>query len=427
MLQIKSVENGSIAQELELAAGDKILAINNKKVQDVLDFCAFESKSKLKILVEKQNGEAELLSVKKDPMEGLGVELEENFEIRECCNNCIFCFINQLPKGLRKTLYVKDDDFRMSFSNGNYVTLTNANKKDLKRIEKLRLSPLYVSVHAVTPRIRNSMLCNHNAGNIVKIIKRLSKKIDIHAQIVLVPGFNDGEELKKTLIAIVPYVKSVAVVPVGLTKFRAKLPRLRPVNQQEAAETIDAIDTMRELCQKYFGSHKVFAADEFYILADRDFPDVDYYEDFAQIENGVGMITKLKAEFDDAITNCKPPKTNREVSIATGLHAFQTIKSLCVLLQHKYKNVKVYVYPIVNNFFGTTVTATGLLTGGDLIEQLEGKPLGTNLLLSSTMLREGTDTFLDNTHVTQVEKALNTKIVVVENTGEGLINSILGN
>ena len=426
MLRIKTVEKNSIAEELNLEPGDEILIINRKEISDVLEFLEQESRKSLKILVKKVSGENELLSIKKDQMEGLGVELEENFEIKECCNNCVFCFINQLPQGLRKTLYIKDDDFRMSFSNGNFVTLTNATKADIKRIERLKLSPLYVSVHAVTPRIRNSLLCNHSGGNIVKIIKKLSKKIEIHAQIVLVPGFNDGKELKKTLVAVSPYVKTIAVVPVGLTKFRKNLPRLREVDKAVAEDTIQTIEKMQQLCKKWFGRITCYAADEFYIIAGRKTPSVSIYGNFDQIENGVGMVSKFEQEFLDRLVEIDENQKNTCVSIATGTSFAPILKKLTDLLQSKCKNVKVNVYPITNNFFGQTVTTTGLLVGQDLKAQLAEKELGTKLLLSSCMLKEGTHTFLDGTTVEELEKALKTKVVVTDNAGDAVVNAILG-
>ena len=426
MLKIKSVENGSIAKELSLEKGDEICTINRKDISDVLEFLEQESKKHLKILVKKKNGEIELLSVKKDQMEGIGVEFEENFKIKECSNNCVFCFINQLPKGLRKTLYIKDDDFRMSFSNGNFVTLTNATKSDIKRIERLRLSPLYVSVHAVTPRIRNSLLCNHSGGNIVKIIKRLSKKIEIHAQIVLVPGFNDGKELEKTLIAVSPYVKTIAVVPVGLTKFRKNLPRLREVDKSVAKQTIDIVEKMQQLCKKWFRRETCYAADEFYIIAGLPTPSVLTYGNFDQIENGVGMVSKFKQEFLNKLSEINEKQQKRTVSIATGTSFAPLLKNLTDMLQNKCKNVKVNIYPIVNNFFGKSVTTTGLIVGKDLKEQLTSQNLGDCLLLSNCMLRDGTQTFLDNTTVSELESELGTKIQVVDNSGSAVINAIIG-
>lgn len=425
MLKIISVEEGSIAEELGLTSGDKILKVNRKEVNDVLEFLYEESKSKLKLLIENKNGECELLSIKKDPMEGIGLDFEDNFEIRECCNNCIFCFINQNPKGLRNTLYVKDDDFRMSFSTGNYVTLTNATKEDLKRIERLKLSPLYVSVHAVTPRIRNSMLCNHHGGNIVKIIKRLSKKIEVHAQVVLVPGFNDGEELKKTLMAVAPYVKTMAVVPVGLTKYRQNLPKLKMVDKRVAEETIETIENMQQYCKNKFGHPICYAADEFYIIAGRKTPDVSTYENFDQIENGVGMVSKFESEFVVALAESDGLNAKSHVSIATGKSFYPILQNLINLLQKSHENVKVNVYDITNNFFGEMVTTTGLLVGTDLAEQLAGKELGNRLLLSSCMLRDGTQTFLDGTTVADLEKKLNITISIVDNSGEAVVKEIL--
>ena len=425
MLTVTKIEDGSIAEELGLEAGDKIVAINRKEVDDVLEFLYEESKGKLALLVLKQSGDSELLKIKKDPMEGIGLDFEDNFKIHECCNNCIFCFINQNPKGLRDTLYVKDDDFRMSFSTGNYVTLTNASKADLKRIERLRLSPLYVSVHAVTPRIRNSMLCNHHGGDIVKIIKRLSKKITIHAQIVLVPGYNDGDELKKTLIAVAPYVETIAVVPVGLTKHRQNLPKLRSVDKLTAEQTIDIIEEMQKQCEKWFGRTICYAADEFYLLAERQLPNYSTYGNFDQIENGVGMVPKFEKEFVSAFCDNKYKNTKVNVSIATGKSFYPILLRLVNLLQKSYDNVKVNVYEIVNNFFGEMVTTAGLLVGTDIAEQLAGKELGDRLLLSSCMLRDGTQTFLDGTTVADLEKKLNVKVVIVPNSGEGLVEAIL--
>lgn len=425
MLRISSVEKGSIAEELGLVSGDQILKINGNNAQDVLDFLFAESKNRVKLLVVKQNGEQELLVCKKEPMEGLGINLEENFCTRECKNKCVFCFIDQLPKGMRKSLYVKDDDYRLSFSEGNYVTLTNCSKDDIKRIKQLKLSPLYVSVHAITPRVRCGMLNNHNHVNVLKVIKKLHKTIEIHAQIVLVPGFNDGEELKKTLIAILPYVKSAAVVPVGLTRYRQGLPKLRAVDKAVALDTLNTVTTLQQISLKWFGERKVQAADEFYILAEQEVPSPETYEGFAQIENGVGMLSKFKSEFYSRLSEQDPRVGERNLSIATGVSSYPTIKKLVECLQQRLKNVNVNVYRIENNFFGHSVTTTGLLVGKDIIEQLRGKVLGNKLLLSSTMLREGTDVFLDDTKVNEVKLALGVEVQVVPNLGDALVDAIV--
>ncbi len=421
MLKIKEIENGSLAQELGLKKNDIIEKINNKKMNDIIDFLAEETKSKIKLEIINNNNEHQVLVFKKDPLEGFGLEFYDNFEIKECHNNCVFCFVNQLPKGMRKSLYIKDDDYRLSFSEGNYVTLTNCSNQDIKRIISLKLSPLYISVHAITKRIRNSLLNNHSKLNILKTIKKLSKSIEIHAQIVLVPGFNDGVELKKTLIAIAPYVKSIAVVPVGLTQYRQGLPKLRPVDNIVANKTIEVVEELQKLCQKWFGERKIFAADELYIIAKREIPPFDTYENFYQIENGVGLIAKFVHEFDVALSELDQRVGNEKVSIATGKSAYGMMKSLIERLQHICKNVSVNLYEIENKFFGTNITVSGLIVGRDLIDQLANKDLGKKLLISKSMLREGSDVFLDDTTLEEVQNALGVKVVPIENNGAELL------
>lgn len=430
---IKRVLPGSIAQESDLQEGDLILSINGQKISDIFDYRFLIADENLVLEVQKKNGEIWEIEIEKDEYEDLGIEFENLMidDTKSCRNKCIFCFIDQLPKGMRETLYFKDDDSRLSFFMGNYVTLTNMSYDDIDRIIKYKMSPINVSVHTSNPELRVYMLRNKTAGDVMDKIKRLIEGgIKVNAQIVLVRGVNDGKELDRTLkdlSALYPGLNSISVVPVGITKYREGLYELKPFDMESSREVIKQVEAWQmELLSKY-GSRIVFIADEFYIMAGLEIPDYCVYEDFPQIENGVGLVAMLKKEFDDYFEELELKLENkREVSIATGVSSYKYIKEMIDILENKYKNLYVHVYKIKNNFFGENVTVTGLLTGQDIERQLSGKNLGRELLLSESMLKSGERVFLDDYTVEMLEDKLKTKITIVRNNGKYFIEKVLG-
>lgn len=428
--KIKSVIKNSIADEIELAPGDCILKINDTEIKDVLDYRFFTADDYYVLEVLKKNGEHEIIEVESG-YEDLGVEFENSLmdNAMHCKNKCVFCFIDQLPKGMRKTLYFKDDDARLSFLQGNYITLTNLTEDDINRIIKMRISPVNVSVHATDPVVRKFMLKNKNAGKLYDIMKRFyENKITMNCQIVLCPKINDGNILEKTvfdLASLYPYVHSVSIVPVGLSAHRDGLCPLTAFTSQTAAQLIDTVSAWQKEFLKTKGSRIIYLSDEFYIMAKRALPAEDEYEGYAQIENGVGLITSMKHEFDTALQSDISLNKKRNVSIATGEIAYDFIKQLTDKLTEKFANFTCNVYKIKNNFFGGGVNVTGLICGCDLIEQLKGKPLGDTLYISVSMLRDGDDVFLDDYSLNDIEKKLGTKIVCVENDGYDFISKML--
>lgn len=428
--KIKSVIKNSIADEIELAPGDCILKINDTEIKDVLDYRFFTADDYYVLEVLKKNGEHEIIEVESG-YEDLGVEFENSLmdNAMHCKNKCVFCFIDQLPKGMRKTLYFKDDDARLSFLQGNYITLTNLTEDDINRIIKMRISPVNVSVHATDPDVRKFMLKNKNAGKLYDIMKRFyENKITMNCQIVLCPKINDGNILEKTvfdLASLYPYVHSVSIVPVGLSAHRDGLCPLTAFTSQTAAQLIDTVSAWQKEFLKTKGSRIIYLSDEFYIMAKRALPAEDEYEGYAQIENGVGLITSMKHEFDTALQSNISLNKKRNVSIATGEIAYDFIKQLTDKLTEKFANFTCNVYKIKNNFFGGGVNVTGLICGCDLIEQLKGKPLGDTLYISVSMLRDGDDVFLDDYSLNDIEKKLGIKIVCVENDGYDFISKML--
>ncbi len=430
---VKEVCVGSIAQEAGIQKGDIIYKINNEIVHDILEYEFLIAEEELEIEVIKADGTVEFLSIVNEDYEEIGITFENPLidKAKHCSNKCIFCFIDQLPKGLRKTLYFKDDDSRLSFLQGNYVTLTNMSDADIERIIRYRLSPINISVHTTKEKLRVEMLGNPKAKKIRSQIKKLADaKITMNCQIVLCREVNDNEELNYTLndlTLLYPYVHSISIVPVGLSQYREGLYPLMPFNKQSAAKVIDQVEKWQSEMLNQFGTRIIFLGDEFYILADRAIPAYNHYEAFPQIENGVGLIASMQFEFDEAIKRLAQPYTpiNREISIATGVIAKPFIQSLCDRLEEKYKGIKINVYAIENKFFGGQVTVAGLVTGGDLIEQLKGKVLGQELLIPITMLRSDRDIFLDDISIEDVEKELDIKVTLVENDGSDFIQKVM--
>ncbi len=430
---IKNILSGSIASEAQIEIQDKILSINNEKILDIFDYKFQISNTELLIQLEKSDGEIWEIEIEKDEYEDLGVEFENTIldNSKKCKNKCIFCFIDQLPKGMRKTLYFKDDDFRLSFLMGNYVTLTNVSDKDLDRIIKYKMSPINVSVHTTDPDLRVKMLRNNTAHDVLSKIKKLiSCGIKVNCQIVLLRDINDNDALNKTiedLLVFYPQLNSISVVPVGLTKYRNNLPDLKAFDKESSLEVIDQIEKWQNEFLESHGSRVVYIADEFYTLAEKDIPLAPVYEDFPQIENGVGLISMFRQEFVDYLEKIDYDfNVNRNISIATGVSSFKYINELVELFQSKFENIKVNVYKIKNEFFGENITVTGLITGRDLIEQLKGKELGTELLICKCMLKFEERLFLDNYTVSKVEDELDVMICTVDNDGRKFVKDLLG-
>ena len=430
---IKSVKAGSIAEELNIEPGDVLLEIDGEVLEDVFDYHYMVNSDYLVMVIRKQDGEEWELEIEKDFDEDIGIEFEQGLmdEYRSCTNKCIFCFIDQMPKGMRETLYFKDDDSRLSFLQGNYITLTNMKDKDIDRIIKFHLCPINISVHTTNPELRCKMLNNRFAGESLDKIKRLSDAcIEMNGQIVLCKGVNDGDELKRSiedLSKYLPHMRSVSVVPSGLTKYREGLYPLELFEKEDAEKVIDLIESYQNEFFEEYGLHFIHASDEWYILAERDFPQEERYDGYIQLENGVGMMRLMREEFNEALSNTPADSVKREISLVTGTLAYSEIKSLAKLVEKKFTNTRVNVYPIVNDFFGESITVSGLLTGQDILKQLSREEIriGDRLILPTNVLRSGEDVFLDDMRLMELSEKLNVRIQVPQNTGESLLYNIL--
>lgn len=428
---IKSVKEDSIASELSIEAGDVLMKINGEQVEDVFDYHYMINEEFIEVLIKKVDGEEWLLEIEKEYEEDLGIEFEQGLmdDYKSCCNKCMFCFIDQMPKGMRDTLYFKDDDSRLSFLQGNYITLTNMKDKDIERIVKYHLCPINISVHSTNPTLRCKMLNNRFAGEALKKIDFLAEHcIEMNGQIVLCKGVNDKEELDrsiKDLSKYLPHMRSVSVVPAGLTKYRDGLYPLILFTKEDAIEVIDTIESFQQGFYEKYGLHFIHASDEWYILAERDFPQEDRYDGYIQLENGVGMMRLLYDEFTEAISKAKGDQQQRNVTIATGKLASNMLSMLMDKLMIKYPNTKVKVISIKNEFFGESITVSGLLTGVDIYNQLKDFDLGDKLLLPGNVLRSGEDVFLDDMHLSELSDKLNIDIVIPENTGDNLLKAIV--
>lgn len=424
MLEIIGVEQGSIAEELELEAGDSILTINGHVVSDLLDFQVHASAEELLLEVRKHDGELWDLEMEKDADADLGLHFEHP-EPTQCGNNCIFCFVHQLPKGMRRTLYVKDEDYRFSYLYGSYVTLTNVTEADIERIITQRLSPLYVSVHATDEQLRTRMLARQGPP-ILELLKRLAGAgIEIHTQVVLCPGINDGPELARTiedLVVLYPRVLTLAVVPVGLTGYRQRLPDLRPPTAVEARAILTSIHDYQERFLRSCGSRFVFAADELYLKAGLEFPPLAAYEDLAQVENGVGLVPQFRAEAAEVLSEA-PSLQLSAVATFTGESAKGELSCFVAELAAK-TGTTIHLYPVRNDFFGGHVSVTGLLTGRDILRELKGKDLGQALLVPDVVLREGDEVFLDDVSLDDLERDLGVKVLKVGSTPWGLLDGL---
>lgn len=435
---IKEVLPGSIAAELDIAAGDRLLAINNEIIEDIFDYQFYVEDTYIEILIEKSDGEQWVLEVDKDEDEDLGIIFDNGLmdDYRSCHNKCIFCFIDQMPKGMRDTLYFKDDDSRLSFLQGNYVTLTNMSDHDLDRIIKYHLSPINISFQTMNPQLRCKMLNNRFAGEALKKVDRLfDAGITMNGQIVLCKGVNDGAELEfsiREMMKYLPNLESVSVVPVGLSKFRDGLYPLMPFTREDAKEVLATIHHFqREIYEKY-GTHFIHASDEWYILAGEELPPEENYDGYLQLENGVGMIRLLLSEFQDAMEKLRKEQENdvilmkeQEVSMVTGKLAFPYIRQMAEEMMRTLPGLTIHVYGIRNDFFGEMITVSGLLTGQDIIKQLKGQPLGERLLLPQNVLRSGEEVFLDDVTVSELEKALQVRADIVKSSGYDFVDSVL--
>ena len=430
-VEVTGVVKNSATYRAGVRKGDMLISVNGHGIRDVLDYMFYSAEQEV-VLVLKRQDKHIVLKIVKSEYDDLGMEFQSFLmdNKQSCTNKCVFCFIDQMPPGMRETLYFKDDDARLSFLQGNYVTLTNMKDEDIDRIIDMHLN-VNISVHTTNPELRCKMMNNRFAGEKLKYLKRLADAdIGMNCQIVLCPGLNDGEELKRSLDdlgQLAPAVKSVAVVPVGLTKFREGLYPLKLFDKDGAAETIRLIEEYQQKFLKDFGTRLVFPADEFYLTAGLPIPDNDYYEDYPQYENGVGMLRSLEDEFSRRMRKIDVmPHKLRNVSIATGAAAYEFISELARSAEEKYPGLNCRVYKIINNFFGDTITVTGLLTGQDLAEQLLGKKLGGTLLLSESMVMRGSDIFLDDMTVPQLEQKLNVKIKLTPQDGAMLFDNIVG-
>lgn len=432
MVTIKSVKKGSAAFKAGIEPDDIIVSVNGNEINDGLDFYFHTADRELCFLIKR--GDSELtVSLKTSPLRPLGIEFDTYLidKQKSCRNKCIFCFIDQNPDGMRETIYFKDDDERMSFLHGNYVTLTNLKDKDIERIIKMHISPVNISVHTMNPRLRCEMMGNRFAGDCLRYMEELSAHgIEINAQLVLCPHINDGAELAYSLRKLweLESLKSVSCVPVGITAHRKGLYPLKPYDKEGALAVIDLVNSFGDKAAERCGARMFYASDEFYLTAELPIPEREYYDDYPQLDNGVGMLRSHRDEFLDELEYIKEEikKADRRVSIATGLAAHGHIADLALEAEKAIKGLEVKVFPVKNDFFGETVTVSGLVTGGDLIKTLRGKDLGEELLIPCNMLRFERDLFLDGVSLKEAEEALGVPIRVVESGGDDLVRCILG-
>lgn len=428
---ISSVAPGSIAQEMGIEPGDRLLEVNGKSPEDVFDYRYLMNEEEILVLIRKVNGEEWELEIEKEYEDDLGIEFENGLmdDYRSCRNKCIFCFIDQLPKGMRSTLYFKDDDSRLSFLQGNYLTLTNMSEHDIDRIIQYKLSPINISFQTMNPELRCKMLHNRFAGEIFDKVKRLKDAgIIMNGQIVLCRGVNDGAELERSireLTAYMPQLESVSVVPVGLTRYRDGLYPLEPFTKEDACEVLDLIHGWQEKLYKEWGNHFIHAGDEWYILAERPIPEEKTYDGYLQLENGVGMVRLLEEEVAQTLAGMAGDNRKIHRTIATGELAAPFLRKHVDAVQKKYPNVDIQVLAIKNEFFGGKITVAGLITGTDLISQLKGKDLGDRLLLTNHMLKSGEPVFLDDVTVDDVQNALQIKVSIVESSGADFVSSLI--
>ncbi len=445
---------GSIADELGIVPGDRLVAVGERPIEDVLDYHYLIHEEYLTLLIEKEDGEEWEFEIEKDYDEDIGIVFYNGLmdDYKSCTNHCIFCFIDQMPKGMRETLYFKDDDSRLSFLQGNYVTLTNMKEKDIERIIAYRLGPINISVQTTNPGLRCEMLHNRFAGEALKKIDRLYEAgIEMNGQIVLCKGVNDGAELERSigdLTKYLPYMESVSIVPVGLSKFREGLYPLSPFTGEDAKQVLSLVHRWQEICMERHGTHFVHASDEWYLMAGRNLPEEENYDGYIQLENGVGMMRLLLDEFHEALTGfteepgsvfiesgklgkqagngAAPYEKAHVVSVATGRLAAPFIRQLAGGCRKQFPAYEIQVFEIRNDFFGESITVSGLLTGQDIVAQLKGERLGERLLLPCNLLRSGEEVFLDDMTLDELKMALQVEVDIVKSSGQDLLACMLG-
>lgn len=428
---ITNVVNGSVAQKNGIKPNDVLVSINGNEIVDVLDYQFYITETTLKVIVKRNENKYLVLKLRKKQYEDIGLEFETYLmdKQRSCTNDCIFCFVHQMPPGMRESLYFKDDDARLSFLFGNYITLTNLKQSEIDRIIKMKISPINISVHTTNPELRSKMMKNRFAGEKLGYVKQLSDAgIDINCQLVLCPGINDGKELERTLRdlgSLYPNILSIACVPVGLTKYREGLYPLERYNRETARDVIRIVNEFSDDFYEKHGTRLAYASDEFYLRAELPLPSDDFYEDFAQLENGVGVISMLYSDFNQLYETLDGDDKVRNITIATGTDAQPFINDLVQKAKQKWTGLNCEVIAIENNFFGTTITVAGLITATDIIDQLKGKNLGDVLILPNCMLRHEQDKFLDDYTVEDVEKALGIRIKLIGTQGDCLLQGLI--
>ena len=413
--------------------GDALVAINGHEIEDVLDYRYWSYEERLTLTIRRPDGSEHTVKVRKDAGEDLGLDFDEYLMDKPwgCSNRCVFCFVDQLPRGMRKSLYFKDDDARLSFLTGSYITLTNLSEREFERICALRISPINVSVHATDPDMRAKLMGNPRAADILTPLRRLAEAgITMNCQIVCCPGWNDREQLSRSmreLAELYPGVYSVSIVPVGLTMHREKLEKLTPFDRAGACETIDRVESFAAECLEKYGSRIFWCSDELYLKAGREVPADEYYEEYSQLENGVGLMRLLETEFLEALEDVPVDAgSGSAFCIATGVSAAPLLEKLLQTGHKKCANIKGQVYAVVNDFFGHTIDVAGLVTGGDLIAQLKGRDLGERVLIPHNMLRHGEGVFLDDVTLEEASAALGVPVVPIGSSGAELLNAMLG-
>lgn len=434
--KIDRIEANSIAAEMEIEAGDILLQINGEWIEDVFDYQYLSVDEYIEVLIRKQSGEEWLLEIDKDYGENLGLIFDNGLmdDYKTCRNNCVFCFVDQMPDGMRDTLYFKDDDYRLSFLQGNFVTLTNMTEADVDRIIKYRLEPLNISFQATNPKLRNKMLHNRFAGKALKLVDRLYEgEIEMNGQVVLCKDINDGEELERTISDVskyAPYLKSISIVPVGLSKYRDGLTPIEPFNKDDAIKTIAIIKKWQDKMMKEYGYHFVQASDEWYYLAGSGYPEEERYDGYLQLGNGVGMARTFIEEAKREVVRLKEIGFTynriKEVTFITGEFMIKIVRELLDYVSESFPVDKYNLYEVVNDYFGREITVTGLLTGTDIVKQIKDKELGDVIYLPENVLRSGEDVFLDNMHLNEVSEALQVPVDIVKSSGCDFIDNLLG-
>ena len=431
-VKISEIARGSIAEKKKICAGDTLLSINGNEINDVLDYRFYLNEKKLVLSLRTAQGKSKLVLIKKDEFDDIGLEFETYLMDRQrsCKNKCIFCFIDQLPKGLRKSLYFKDDDSRLSFLFGNYITLTNLTDSEAERIIRMHISPVNVSVQTMNPELRVKMMANPKAGESLKHLRKFADAgIALNTQLVLCPGINDGSELEYSLnelAKLYPAVQSIAAVPVGLSDHREGLYHIDPYTRETAGEVIDLIDCFNKKFREEHGTVIAYAADEFYLKAEREIPDEDYYNGFPQLENGVGMWALLRSEFEDALGECEITSLDRKVTVVTGEAAYPLIKELSQKAENKIKGLSVQVVAAKNHLLGSMITVSGLLCGRDIASAVEGLELGEELIIPPNCLRSEGDMFLDDMTVEELSDKLKIRVTQNGPGGEDLLSALTG-